>query len=119
MGFMKVILKNSKSQTEEFKKINDSEPWTTKSKRSQGWHPLYDLLITAASKEKLLVITLDDVQQSVPCFSCYELSAFKRYYHDMLTLTGEKFAACATFYCIAANISLFHSEKMQLKLNEE
>jgi hypothetical protein len=35
-GYMKTILKNYKNQTQELKKIDDIEPWITRSKRSQG-----------------------------------------------------------------------------------
>lgn len=57
--------------------------------KSQGWHLLYDLLITAALKENIVAMTLDDIQQSVHCFNYYELSLFNRYYHDILKLGDE------------------------------
>ena len=54
---MKHIQMNYKNQTQDFKKIDAIEPRTIRSKSIQGCHLLFDLLITPASKEKLLVDT--------------------------------------------------------------
>ena len=85
---MMTILKNYKNQTQDFKKIDVIEPWTTRSEES-GVASVVHPVDYSSLKRKLLVMTLEDIHQSAPCLSSYELSAFEKYYRDMLKLTGE------------------------------
>ncbi len=84
-GYMTTILNNYKSGARQFKD-DDIEPWTSRSKRSKGWHLLYGLLMNTASKEKLKRMSVDDIHKSEPTFKRYGIKDFEKYYRDMIKL---------------------------------
>lgn len=87
---MKTILKNYKNKTQQFEEKDESaEPWSSRSKKSRGWHLLYDLMIDEKSNRQLKCMTIEDLRQSNQYFECYPLDAFKKYYADMKKLTGK------------------------------
>lgn len=88
-GYMKTILKNYKDGTQEFVKKDDIEPWTSRSKKSRGWHLLYDLMIDRKSRAKLNAMKLDEIHKSNKLFECYPIDKFKKYYREMAKLAGE------------------------------
>jgi hypothetical protein len=85
---MKTILKNCKSEMQQFEKKNDVEPWSQRNKISRGWHLLYDLMIDKRTRT-LSRMSLEEIHQSNKCFSCYPIDKFKKYHRDMINLTGE------------------------------
>jgi hypothetical protein len=88
-GYMQTILKNYKNGTQQFKEKNVVEAWSSRDKKSQGWHLLYILLIETESNKKLKAMSLEEIHQSNPSFQCYDIGKFKKYYKDMVKLTGE------------------------------
>lgn len=90
-GYMKSILKNFKDGTRQFKDdSNGIEPWTSRSKRSEGWHLLYGLLVDNESRDRLEAMSLQDIWESNRLFKCYPLNDFKKYYKDMDKLTKKR-----------------------------
>ena len=90
-GYMQTILKNYKNGTQEFKEKIAFEAWSSQNKKSKGWHLLYALLIEIDSNKKLKAMSLEEIHQSNPNFQCYDIGKFKKYYKDMIKLTGEFF----------------------------
>ena len=88
-GHMQTILKNYKNGTQQFKEKIVIEAWSSRDKKSQGWHLLYILLIETDSNKKLKAMSLEEIHQSNPSFQCYDIGKFKKYYKDMIKLTGE------------------------------
>ena len=74
-GYFQTILKNYKNQTQQFKVDNVVEPWTSRTKKSTGWHLLHDLLIDHTTRRQVESMTLEQVHKSNPNFECYELKA--------------------------------------------
>ena len=89
-GYMQTILKNYKNGTQQFKEKIAVEAWSSsQNKKSKGWHLLYALLIEIDSNKKLKAMSLEEIHQSNPNFQCYDIGKFKKYYKDMIKLTGE------------------------------
>lgn len=88
-GYMKTILKNYKSGTQQFQKKVEVEPWSRRNKKSQGWHLLYDLMIDEKSNGTIRRMSIEEIHQSNKCFSCYPVDKFKKYHRDMVKLTGK------------------------------
>lgn len=88
-GYMKTILTNYKSGTQEFTKKDEIEAWSSRNKKSLGWHLLYDLMIDRKSRAKLDAMTLDEIHKSNKLFECYPIDKFKKYHRDMEKLAGE------------------------------
>ena len=86
---MQTILKNYKNGTQQFVRKDETEPWTSRKKKSKGWHLLYDLLIDKTSNQKLKDMSIEEIHASNPFFSCYPMDKFKKYHRDMVKLTGE------------------------------
>ena len=92
-GYMQTILKNYKNGTQQFEVKSEVEKWSTRSKKSLGWHLLYDLLIDKRTSERLKRMKVEEIHESNPLFSCYSFDSFKKYYKDMVKLTGELLVA--------------------------
>ena len=93
-GYMKTILKHYKLGTQQFEVKNEVEKWSTRSKKSLGWHLLYDLLIDKTTKKRLEELTVEEIHETNPLFNCYPIDSFKKYYKDMVKLTGEFILLC-------------------------
>jgi hypothetical protein len=46
-------------------------------------------LIETESNKKLKAMSLEEIHHSNPSFQCYDIGKFKKYYKDMVKLTGE------------------------------
>lgn len=89
-GYMQTILKNYKNGTQQFKEKVETEAWSTRNKKSIGWHLLYDLLIETDSRAKLKTMSLQEIHESNPNFQCYSIDKFTKYYNDMIIFTGKR-----------------------------
>jgi hypothetical protein len=82
---IKLVLTHFEKKSGPFAKKDDVvEPWTSRSKRSTGWHLLYGLRMDPSSNDVLNAMSVEQIWKSNKAFTCYPLKDFENYNKAMI-----------------------------------
>ena len=65
------------------------EPWTSRKKKSQGWHLLYQLRLFP-QQSRVSRMTQKELWESSELFKCYDFKDFQKYDKEMVKLTRKR-----------------------------